>query len=116
MAPAVEDSTKAASSAQACLLHGLPPTPRQCCIVSSSELGEVVGRVRYRLLNLIDSPGVVRNILLVLGVDGIHLPVCGRLREERADKELRESVQRSTQMVGADVEIAVRKTQVRFVI
>ena len=37
MAPAVEDSTKAASSAQASLLHGLPPTPHQCCIVGRRD-------------------------------------------------------------------------------
>ena len=79
----------------------------QGLLVSGSELGEVVCRVRYRLLNLIDPPGVVRNVLLVLGVDGIHLPVCGRLGEERAYKELRESVQRSTEMVWTDVKIVV---------
>ena len=63
--------------------------------------------IGQRLLNLVDSPGVVRNVLLVLGVDGIHLPVGGRLSEERAHKELRESVQSSTQMVRTDIEIVV---------
>ena len=64
-------------------------------------------RICNGLLNLIDPPGVVRNILLVLRVDSIHLPVSGGLGEERAEKELRESVESSTEMVWTDVKVIV---------
>ena len=64
-------------------------------------------RVGQRLLNLVDSEVVVWNVLLVLGVDGINLPVGGRLREERTAEELTESVQSSTQVVRADIKIEV---------
>ena len=64
-------------------------------------------RICNGLLNLIDPPGVVRNILLVLRVDSIHLPVSGGLGEERGEKELRESVESSTEMVWTDVKIVV---------
>ena len=56
-------------------------TDVQRLLVASTELGEVVTRVCDGFLYLINPPGVVGNVLLVLRVDSVHLSVCGGLRE-----------------------------------
>ena len=66
-----------------------------------------MGGVSRGLFYLIDPPGVVRNVLLVLRVDSLHLPVSGGLGEERTEEELGEPVQGPTEMVGAHVKIVV---------
>lgn len=44
-------------------------------------------------MDLVDPPGVVLYVLVVLRIDRLHLTGCGALGEERGDEKLREAVQ-----------------------
>ena len=59
------------------------------------------------LKHLINPPGIIGDVFLMLRVNGIDLPVGGGLGEEGGEEELREPVQRPAQVVRADIEIVV---------
>ncbi len=67
-----------------------------------AEFAEGMRGVGGGLLELVQPPGVAREVLLVLRVDGVHLAVSGAAREERRQEELRES--KTTPTVNANYE------------
>ena len=62
---------------------------------------------RISEVHLVDPPGIIGNVLLVLRVDSIDLPVSGRLGKEGGEEELREPVQGPAQVIRADIEVVV---------
>lgn len=55
---------------------------------TSSEFAEGVTGVASGLLQLKEPPGIVHQVLLVLGVHSVHLPVLAALVKQRAQEEL----------------------------
>mmetsp|Transcript_16117 Transcript_16117/g.28983 ORF Transcript_16117/g.28983 Transcript_16117/m.28983 type:complete len:235 (+) Transcript_16117:2195-2899(+) len=75
--------------------------------VACAEFAERMGRVRGCFEKLEGSPGVVEDVLGVFRMDGLHLTVCGALREERLCEESCEQLKDLLQLVRDDVEIVV---------
>ena len=72
--------------------------------------GEVVGGVLGVVEGAADlelSPGVVLEVFLVLGVDGVHFPVGEFFSEEGGDEELGEAVNGAFEGVVVDLEVIV---------
>lgn len=55
--------------------------------------------ITEQLLQLHQAPAVIFQVLLILGVHRVDLSFSGRLREERADEELRKSIQSAGEML-----------------
>lgn len=63
------------------------------------EAGVGMRLVREHLLQLHQTPAVILEVLLVLRVHRVDLAFRCRLREERAEEELREAIQSAFQML-----------------
>ena len=77
-----------------------------CCFLHLYK-NKIMSKQQIPGVHLVDPPGIIGNVLLVLRVDSIDLPVSGRLGKEGGEEELREPVQSTAQVIRADIEVVV---------
>jgi hypothetical protein len=61
-------------------------------VIACAEMAVRVIGIAQALVQLVQPPAVILQVLLVLAVDGLELPIYCILEEERGDEELGEAI------------------------
>merc|ERR1719450_1662544 len=64
----------------------------QCLFISSSKFVEIVIRIGSGLLNLVNSPGITWNVLLMFRINCINFSISCRFCEQRRQEKLTKSI------------------------